>query len=80
MTIAVRRKNQVMGKISNYMNIPKPIEVGEESTIVADRIILADPRGIIPESELQEFMETHVEPAFWKWMQKRKAGERRAPA
>lgn len=53
------------------MNIPKPIEVGLESTIVADRIILADPRGIIPEAELQEFMETHVEPAFWVWMKKR---------
>lgn len=48
-----------------------PVLAGEESTIVADRILIADPRGEIPESELQKFMEEHVEPEFWAWMQKR---------
>lgn len=72
MTIAVRRKNRTIGKVSRFLNIPMPVIAGVESTIVVDRIILADPRGEIPEMELQEFMEEHVEPAFWAWMQKRK--------
>ncbi len=72
MVIAVRRKNRTVGKSSRFLNIPSPVENGDESTIVADRIILADPRGEIPEQELKEFMEAHVEPAFWAWMEKRK--------
>ncbi len=57
------------------MNIPAPTENGAESTIVVDRILLADPTGKIPEKALKEFMEIHVEPAFWGWMQKRKEAE-----
>lgn len=67
MGLAVRRKNQKIGKSSNFLNIPKPVIVGEESTIAVNRLILADPRGEIPERDLLEFMETHIEPAFWSW-------------
>jgi hypothetical protein len=78
MTIAVRRRNRTIGKVSRFLNIPMPVLAGEESTIVAGRIIVADPRGEIPESELQEFMEEFVEPVFWVWMQKRKGVIKRA--
>jgi hypothetical protein len=64
MTIAVRRRNRTIGKVSRFLNIPMPVLAGEESTIVAGRIIVADPRGEIPEKELQEFMEEFVEPVF----------------
>jgi len=67
MGIAVRRKNQVIGKSSRFMNIPSPLEAGSESTIAANRLILADPRGKVPESDLLEFLETQIEPAFWEW-------------
>jgi len=67
MSIAVRRKNQIIGKSGRYMNIPSPIEAGTTSTIVANRLILADPRGEISERDLLEFMETQIEPAFWEW-------------
>jgi hypothetical protein len=72
MGFAVRRKNRRIGRFSNFLNIPKPMEAGPESTIAANRLILADPRGEIPEHNLLEFMEQYVEPAFWKWWSERK--------
>lgn len=67
MGFAVKRKNHRIGRSSDYLNIPKPIVAGKESTIAANRLILADPRGDIPENDLLVFMERHVEPAFWEW-------------
>lgn len=72
MGFAVKRRNHRIGKSSNFLNIPKPIVAGKESTIAANRLILADPRGNISETDLLEFMEKHVEPAFWKWYSERK--------
>jgi len=69
--IAVKRKNRRIGRSSNFMNIPKPIIAGEESTIAGNRLILADPRGEISEDDLLEFFEDHVEPEFWRWWKKK---------
>lgn len=55
------------------MNIPHPLEASDESTIAANRLILADPRGEIPESDLLEFLETQIEPAFWEWRKRKEA-------
>lgn len=67
MGLSVRRQNRRIGRSSDYLNIPKPIKVGKASTIAANRLILADPRGEIPERELLEFMEEQIEPVFWEW-------------
>ena len=73
MGIAVRRRNQVIGKSSRFMNIPSPLEASDESTIAANRLILADPRGEISEHDLLEFMENYLEPAFWEWRKRKEA-------
>lgn len=66
MGISVRRKNRKVAKHSNYMNIPHPLKVGQESTIAADRLLLADPRGEIDADFLLELLEKYLEPEFWK--------------
>ena len=73
MGLAVRRKNRRIGQSSDFLNIPKPIVVGEESTIAANRLILADPRGEYHERDLLEFLENCLEPAFWEWRKAHKA-------
>lgn len=77
MGIAVRRKNRRIGTSSEFLIIPKPIVAGRESTIAANRLILADPRGKISELDLLEFLEDHLEPAFWKWRDAKQAGATR---
>lgn len=72
MGFAVKRRNHRIGKSSDFLNIPKPIIAGVESTIAANRLILADPRGEIPEADLLEFMERYVEPVFWRWHSERR--------
>ncbi len=67
LSLAVKRKNRKIGHSSRFMNIPKPLKTGEESTIAADRLVLADPRGEIDEEKLLEFLEENLEPEFWKW-------------
>lgn len=47
--------------------------MGVESTIAANRLFLADPRGEIPERDLLDFFENHVEPIFWDWWHKRQS-------
>lgn len=71
MGMKARRKNQNVGS-SNMMIIPAGLEIGESSSIAANRLVLADVRGIIPENDLLEFLETKIEPEFWKWYQKKK--------
>ncbi len=74
---AVRRKNRRGGKSSNFLNIPKPVKSGRESTIAValDHLILADPLGEIPEQDLLKFMESYVEPAFMEWRRKNSRSE-----
>lgn len=76
MGLSTRRKNQKAGRTSNVMIIPAGLEVGEESSIAANRLILADPRGEIDEKKLLKFLEKNLEPDFWEWYsQKQKAEE-----
>jgi len=60
---------------STAFTIPKGLSIGEETSLAADAIILADPTGRINEADLLEFLETHVEPAFWEWLKQRKENE-----
>ena len=66
MAIIGRRKNFKIGG-STAFTIPSGMSSGEDTTLAADRIMLVDPRGIITPEELEEFLETHIEPLFWKW-------------
>jgi hypothetical protein len=72
MGFKARRKNVPIGRSSKAMILPAMIKIGKESTIAGNRLILADPRGEIPEEELLEFFEKYVEPNFWVWHAKRK--------
>ncbi len=80
MGLAVRRKNRKAGINSSYLCIPRPIEAGNESTIAANRLILADPCGKIPEQDLLKFMEEYVEPAFLEWRRKNFRSEAATPS
>jgi len=73
MGFKAKRKNVPVGRSSKAMILPSVIEIGPESTIAGNRLILSDPRGEISPEDLLEFFEEHVEPRFWQWMQERKA-------
>jgi len=75
MGLAARRKNQKAGEYSRVMIIPAELKVGEESSIAAGRLMLADPRGEIDEEELLEFLEEKIEPVFWKWREENSDSE-----
>lgn len=75
MGLATRRRNQKIGQSSNAMIIPSGLEVGDESSIAANRLILVDPRGEIPENELLKFLEENIEARFWKWYESHKKEE-----
>jgi len=55
-------------------------KAGKVSSIVVSRLLLADPRGEIPEKDLQEFMENYVEPTFWIWYNEKKGVGNQAQA
>jgi len=71
MSIRKRRKIYKIGG-TRAIQIDSDLVQGEVATTVADRLFLVDPRGEIPEQELQEFFEEHLEPAFWKWREQKK--------
>ena len=60
-----RRTNLKHGKYSTAIILPAILEKGKTSTLAADRLILIDPRGEIPEKELLSFLEEFIEPNFW---------------
>ena len=66
-----RRTNIRHGQYSRALVLPAKIKKGEESTLAANRLILVDPRGEIPEDDLLEFLERYIEPQFWPWLQKK---------
>jgi len=70
MGIKSKRSNISHGKYSKALVIPAAIEKGDNSTLAANRLILVDPRGEIPERDLLEFLETFIEPNFWPWLKK----------
>ena len=57
---------------SRVLTIPSQLVIGERSSVAANRLFLADVRGEISEDDLLEFLETHIEPAFWKWIEEKK--------
>jgi len=67
-----RRPNIKHGRYSRALVIPASMEKGDESTFAGNRLWLVDPRGEIPEADLLEFLEEHVEPEFWPWLKEKK--------
>jgi hypothetical protein len=70
-----RRRNYQLGG-SRALTYPSDITVGEEASVAGNRLLLIDPRGEINEDELEEFLEKHVEPAFWKWWRTKEVAKR----
>src|SRR3989304_4142863 len=70
-----RRRNYQLGG-SRALTYPSDITVGEEASVAGNRLLLIDPRGEINEDDLEEFLEKHVEPAFWKWWRSKEAAKR----
>jgi len=69
--IRARRRNYKLGG-SLAVTYPVGVAVGEEASIAGNHLLLIDPRGEINEDDLLEFMERHVEPAFWRWWESRR--------
>ena len=67
-----RRRNYRQGG-SLVMTLPAALELGRESTLAGNRVLLVDPRGQIPEADLLEFMERFVEPELWPFLKKKAA-------
>lgn len=67
MGFKARRRNVSVGRTSKAMILPSLLEVGRESTMAGNRLVLSDPKGEIPEDALLSFYEGYVEPAFWMW-------------
>ena len=65
-----RRSNIKWGSYSRALVLPASLEKGKESTLAGNRLLLVDPRGVISEDDLLEFLEMFVEPAFWPWLEK----------
>src|SRR4030067_2822216 len=70
-----RRRNYQLGG-SRALTYPSDITLGEEASVAGNRLLLIDPRGEINEDDLEEFLEKHVEPAFWKWWRSKEAATR----
>lgn len=66
MGLKVKKTNIKIGN-STAITIPVGLDKGKESTLAVNRIGLIDFKGEIPEGVLLEFLETHIEPIFWKW-------------
>jgi hypothetical protein len=72
MGIKDKRSNMKWGRYSTALVLPALIEKGKESTLAADRLIILDPRGEIPEDDLLEFLENFIEPRFWPWLKEQR--------
>lgn len=70
MGIKAKRKIYRRGfeKRSRTIVIPHGIKTGEVGTIAGNRLLLIDPRGVISEDDLLQFLEDHIEPEFWPWL------------
>ena len=74
MGIKERRSNIPHGRYSTALILPAYLKKGKESTLAANRLILVDPRGEIPEDDLLEFLEKYIEPEFWPWLKEKEKG------
>ena len=70
-----RRRNYQLGG-SKALTYPSDVMVGDEATVAGNRLLIIDPRGEIDENDLMEFMESYVEPTFWKWWRTKEAAKR----
>ncbi|RLG93862.1 hypothetical protein DRO29_07190 [Candidatus Bathyarchaeota archaeon] len=75
MGLSDRRVIFKTGRYSRAITLPSKLKVGREASLAADRLILIDPRGEIPEEELLEFLETHIEPYLWTWLKRRQSND-----
>lgn len=66
------KRSNVKRGYSTSLVIPAKLKTGKESTLAANRLMLVDPRGEIPEDDLLEFLEKYIEPEFWPWIAKKK--------
>lgn len=71
MALKATRANIRAGPHSRALIIPSQLKIGSRSSIVADRLLLADVRGEISPEDLLDFFENYIEPQFWVWHQKR---------
>lgn len=71
MGIKAKRRNLKHGKYSRALILPAAMEKGAESTLAANRVMLVDPRGLIAEKDLLEFLEVFLEPHFWPWLEQK---------
>lgn len=69
-----KRANIKHGRYSRALVLPAKIKKGDESTLAANRLILVDPRGEIPEDDLLDFLEKYIEPQFWPWLKEKRDG------
>jgi hypothetical protein len=72
MGLKAKRSNIKHGKYSRALILPANLQIGETSTLAANRLLIIDPRGEIEENDLLEFLENYVEPNFWPWLQKKR--------
>jgi hypothetical protein len=70
-----KRINIQHGKYSTALILPAKLAKGKQSTLAANRLILVDPRGQIPETDLLEFLERYIEPQLWPWLQEKNSDE-----
>ena len=69
--LKMRRRNFHLGG-SRAVTLPGGIQIGEESTMAGNRLLILDPTGNISEDSLLEFLTEKVEPLFWEWWKERK--------
>lgn len=68
-----KRSNIKHGKYSCVLVLPASIQMGEKSTLAANRLVIVDPRGEIHEDDLLQFLEEFVEPQFWPWLKSKES-------
>ncbi len=59
-----RRVVQVGNSVA--VTIPSSLEKGKEATLAANRIMVVDPMGEIPEDDLFQFLRDVIEPALYE--------------
>jgi len=67
--ISDTRRNMKVGN-SIAVSLPAALEKGANSTMACNRLVLLDPRGQIPPSELLAFLEEVVERRLWAWLKR----------
>ena len=69
--IALRRRTFQIGG-SKGVTLPGARIIGDEVSMAADRLLLMDTTGEIPEDKLLEFLNEYLEPTFWRWWETQK--------